>query len=166
MTITRAFQRGETVPIWAEVRTWLDVAASPSEGLTVAITDPNEGKVGEITVSASASFTVGLLVTGGTSGATGRVCVKVDGTTLLLCQVTGTWESAEAITDTSTGSSTTTSALTNVSMTETPGSSGNYVYYYASQSYDVVGWWRYKVTSQDSAAAPKYTVTWGGFKLE
>lgn len=105
MTITRAFQRGETVPIWAEVETWLGVAASPSQGLKVTITNPS-----------------------------------------------GDIKPANGVA---------------VAMTETPAASGKYVYYYASASDDEVGWWRYKVVSQDgTGATAKYTTTWGGFRLE
>lgn len=42
MTRTRVFQRGETVPIWAEIKTWAGVYESPDQGVTITITDPDE----------------------------------------------------------------------------------------------------------------------------
>jgi hypothetical protein len=54
----------------------------------------------------SANFTVGLVVTGGTSGATGRIVADTDGGaagTLLLKDVRGVFANNEALTDSSTG---------------------------------------------------------------
>lgn len=55
------------------------------------------------------TFTEGLVITGGTSGATGRIThLEDNGTdgTLYLAEVTGTFVNDETITDTSTGSAT------------------------------------------------------------
>lgn len=57
----------------------------------------------------SGNFTVGLVVTGGTSGATGRITADVDAGatgTLALVAVTGTFADNEALTDSSTGAAT------------------------------------------------------------
>lgn len=61
--------------------------------------------------SKTGDFTVGLTVVGGTSGATGVIQAIQDGTsgTLVLTDMTGTFQSGEAITDTSTGAATTSS---------------------------------------------------------
>jgi len=58
----------------------------------------------------SGNFTEGLVITGGTSGATARIVSDVDsGTTgtLILSNIRGTFQSGETIADTSTGSATT-----------------------------------------------------------
>jgi len=69
---------------------------------------------GAISVAASASFTVGLTVTGGTGSQTGVVMEITDGTTLLLGNVTGDWDAnvGQGITDTGSGTSTTTAGIT------------------------------------------------------
>ena len=40
-TKVRKFQRGETVPIWAEIKTWAGVYDSPDQGVKITITDPD-----------------------------------------------------------------------------------------------------------------------------
>lgn len=40
MTFVRRFQRGETIPIWCEVKTWAGVYESPDQGVKVTVTDP------------------------------------------------------------------------------------------------------------------------------
>lgn len=65
----------------------------------------------------SANFTVGLTVTGGTSGATGVVVADVDGGatgTLTLANIKGLFVDNELITDTSTGSATVNRALSSL----------------------------------------------------
>jgi hypothetical protein len=43
---------------------------------------------------------------------------------------------------------------------------GKYVYYYASQSGDETGWWRYQIKTQDgSGFDAKYTISEGSFEL-
>lgn len=62
----------------------------------------------------SANFTVGLTVTGGTSGATGVIIADVDGGatgTLTLSNITGLFVDNETITDTSIGSATVNRSL-------------------------------------------------------
>lgn len=39
--MTRVFQRGETIPIWAEIKTWAGVPSSPDQGVKITITDPD-----------------------------------------------------------------------------------------------------------------------------
>lgn len=41
MTRVRNFQRGETVPIWVDIKTWAGVYSSPDQGVKVTITDPD-----------------------------------------------------------------------------------------------------------------------------
>ena len=166
MTKTRVFQRGETIPIWAEIKTWAGVLESPDQGVKLTITDPNRAiKAGRISVLASTSFTFGLTVTGGTSGATGVVIDKPDATTLHLQQVTGTWVSGETITDTGSGESETDSALTAAVMTESE--EGKFVYYYTTDEAEAKGWWKVRCKGQDGLLGDaKYVITDGGFYLE
>ena len=161
----QVFQRGETVPIWAEDKNWAGVLIDPSTGIKVVITDPDEKVVGDISVISSADFTVGLTVTGGTSGATGIILEKPNGTTLRLKQVTGIWQSGEAITDTGSGTSITSSTLVDIVMTWD--AVGKYVFYYKSDIADPVGWWRYFCKAVDGAGDTSRTViTHGGFELQ
>lgn len=166
-TKVRKFQRGETVPIWAEIKTWAGVYDSPDQGVKITITDPDgQVKAGKISVVASALFTVGLTVIGGTSGATGVVVEKPDATTLYLQQVTGTWESGEAITDTLAVTSTTESALLAAPMAEDE--AGKFVYYYRSVVSETAGWWRVRCVGQDGLVvdSAKFIAADGGFSLE
>jgi len=97
----------------------------------IAVYDPSGvQKSGYLSVAASASFTAGLTVTGTTSEATGLVISKPDGTTLELQQVTGVWESGEAITDTGAGTSTTTSTLERADMAQQDSETGHFEYLY------------------------------------
>lgn len=41
MARVRRFQRGETVPVWADIKTWAGVYSSPDQGVKVTITDPD-----------------------------------------------------------------------------------------------------------------------------
>lgn len=51
--------------------------------------------------------------------------------------------------------------------TMTKSETGKYVYYYASQANDELGWWRYQTKSQDgTGATAKYTITDGSFELK
>lgn len=160
------FQKGETIRIWVFNRTWAEVYTSPDQGVRVIVTDPNEViKVSAVSVIASASFTVGLTVTGGTSGATGVVTAKPDGTTLLLEEVTGIWQSGEAITDPGAGTSTTSSILIGASMTESE--AGMFFYDYNSQTDDAEGWWTCKSEGQEGTGADaKIVIDFGGFRLK
>jgi hypothetical protein len=68
------------------------------------------------------NFTVGMTVTGGTSGATGVIVEDIDGGaagTLRLKTVTGTFQDNEAITDTGTGA-----AMVNVAAVQVPAITG------------------------------------------
>lgn len=71
----------------------------------------------------TANFTAGLKVTGGTSAATGYIVSDSDaGTTgvLTLANITGTFQTAETITDSGSGSATTTGILTSVTAFSIP----------------------------------------------
>lgn len=73
--------------------------------------------------SQTGNFTVGLKVTGGTSAATGYIVADSDsGTTgtLTLANVTGTFQNAEVITDSGSGSATTNGVLTSVTAFSIP----------------------------------------------
>lgn len=118
---------------------------------------------GYISVAASASFTAGLTVTGGTSGATGIVISKPDATTLELQRVTGVWESGEAITDTGSGTSTTTSALLGANMTKTL--TGTYDYCYHTDTASPEGWWNGEVWVVDGTGATAKT-SFAEFSIE
>jgi len=67
---------------------------------------------GELEVADNTSFTVGLTLTGGTSGHTGIILEKdANGTTLRLANITGCFQAGETVTDTAVGSSTVTKTL-------------------------------------------------------
>jgi len=103
----------------------------PTGSIKITIKDPDSvQKAGYIGVSSSSSFTAGLVVTGAISGSKGLVVSKPDGTTLELQQVTGVWQSGEGITDSGSGTSTTTSALLGADMTQQDSTTGVYEYYY------------------------------------
>ncbi len=66
------------------------------------------------------NFTVGLVVTGGTSGATGTIHADADAGatgTLTLKNIKGTFQNNEAITDTSTGAATVNGVLATPALT-------------------------------------------------
>jgi len=118
--------------------------------ITVTIVDPDGvQKGGYISVTASESFTAGLTVSGGTSGATGVVISKPDATTLELQQLTGVWVSGEAITDTGSGESTTTSALLVADMTKDGENDGIFDYFYHTVADSAEGWWNGEVWATD-----------------
>jgi hypothetical protein len=76
------------------------------------------------------NFTVGLLVTGGTSAATGYIHQDADGGgtgTLLLTDVRGTFVAGEIVTDSSTGSATVASAPAALVLTPSTTSPPSYV---------------------------------------
>lgn len=120
ITVTEFIAKA-TVKVWTFIYNEKGNLTDPTgaaSSIKVIIKDPDEvQKAGYISVTASASFTAGLVVTGGTSGATGYVISKPDSTTLELQRVTGVWQSGEAITDSGSGTSTTTSALLGADMT-------------------------------------------------
>ncbi len=69
--------------------------------------------------SQTGNFTAGLVLTGGTSGATGNISSDTDGGStgsLVLTDVVGAFVSGEVITDSSTGSATTTAAPTSLAV--------------------------------------------------
>lgn len=71
----------------------------------------------------SANFTVGLKVTGGTSGATGYIEADTDAGTegvLTLSNITGTFQNNEAITDSGTGAATVDGILTSITTFSIP----------------------------------------------
>jgi len=126
----RIFQDKATVLVIAYIKSLAGKLVDPT-AITVTIYDPDSvQKAGYIGVTSSASFTAGLVVTGATSGATGLVMSKPDGATLELQGVTGVWGSGEVIEDTGSGTSTTTSALIDASMTKQDTTTGVYEYFY------------------------------------
>ncbi len=100
--------------------------------VNIKVFDPDGlQKCGNISVVASASFTADLVVTGGTSGATGYITSKPDATTLELREITGTFVDGETVTDATPGTSTTTSALLGIDIiTSGLVETGIYEYYY------------------------------------
>lgn len=127
----------------------------PTTSIKVTIVDPNGvQKAGRISVSDSASFTANLVVTGGTSGATGVVISKPSGTTLELQRVTGVWQSGETIEDTGSGTSTTTSLLLGADMTKnTDYAKGVYDYKYRTDADSPAGDWPGEVWVVDGSGA-------------
>ena len=136
-----------------------DSLVDPTTSIKLTLNDKDGvQKAGYISVVASASFTTGLVVTGGTSGATGLVVSKPDGTTLEIQQVTGVWQSGEGITDTGAGTSTTTSALLGADMThEAVPQTGIYEYFYKTTTLSTKGWWHGEVVVIDGTAPDDYT---------
>lgn len=146
-----------TVRVVAYIYNDADALVDPTS-IKVIIKDPDGvQKAGYISVSDSSSFTAGLTVTGTTSGATGYVISKPDGTTLELQRVTGAWESGEAITDTGAGSSTTTSALLGATMTQQDSATGIYGYYYHTTTSSATGWWQGEVVVVDGSSTTAKT---------
>lgn len=172
VTKSRTYQRGETVPIWIESQDWEDNYENPTSGITLLhITDRNGVvKAGYLGVEVSTSFTAGLVVTGATSGATGRVKSKPpDGETLELQQITGVWQSGEVIKDTGDGESKTTAVIAAIPMSVGVDEEGKYVYYYHSRkTNDMAGWHSYQGKSEDGSGEGnvRHTVVDGGFYLE
>lgn len=42
MSNTQVFQRGEVIPIWAEIRNWAGTLIEPSQGIVVTLKDPDD----------------------------------------------------------------------------------------------------------------------------
>ena len=146
-----------TVRIIAYVYNDADDLVDPTS-IKAIIKDPDGvQKAGYISVSDSSSFTAGLVVTGATSGATGLVVSKPDGTTLELQRVTGVWQSGEVIEDTGSGTSTTTSALLGAIMTKQNSTTGIYEYYYHTTTSSTTGWWRGEIVVVDGSGATAKT---------
>lgn len=128
----------ETIGIFltrAGVRTIIFIKGDDGEladptAAKMQIKDPDSViKAGYLSVADSTSFTAGLVVEGAASGAKGLVISKPDGTTLELHQITGVWQSGEVITDTGSGTSTTTSALLHVPMAKLVKGIYHYIYH-------------------------------------
>lgn len=142
----RTYQYGDTPLITSlhetydfDTDTW--TAVNPDSGYPkVTIADSNDViRLSSIAVTSSLTFVIGLTVTGTTSEATGVVTAKPDASTLLLAEVTGTWESGETITDTEAHSSTTSSALTGAAMTAV--ATGKHTYPYEIPASPATGRW-------------------------
>ena len=130
-----------------------DALTAPTE-VNIKVFDPDGlQKCGNISVVASASFTNDLVVTGGTSLATGYIASKPDATTLELREVTGTFVSGEIVTDATPGTSTTTSALLGIDIiTSGLVETGIYEYYYHMGASSLVmdtGRWRGEIAVVD-----------------
>jgi len=147
-----------TVKIWTFVYDENRELVDPTGSIKVVVKDKDEvQKAGYISVTSSASFTAGLVVTGGTSGATGFVISKPDGTTLELQRVTGVWQSGEVIEDTGSGTSTTTSALLGADMTqyeiEAVAQTGIYYYYFRTTAAAQKAWYSGEIEAIDGSGA-------------
>lgn len=145
--------------VWIQAKVYnpkTDALTDTTGTIKATITDPNGlKKSGYISVSDSSTFTAGLVVTGGTSGATGYIISKPDGTTLEIQKITGVWQSGETITDTDTGTSTTTSALLGADMTKDV--LGTYDYYYNTDADPVEGWYPGEVVVVDGSGTTAKT---------
>jgi hypothetical protein len=149
MELVVKFLAKSTIWVRAYVYNDVDALVDPTS-IKLTLADTNNVQVaGYISVVASASFTVGLTVTGGTSGATGVVRSKPNATTLELQRVTGVWVSGEAITDTGSGTSTTSSALLGADMTKS--AVGIYDYKYKTNANSAEGWWNGEVWVVDGS---------------
>jgi len=171
--IITEFVARATVRIIAYIKDDDGELVDPTASIKTSIWDKDGVlKAGCISVSASTSFTTGLTVTGATSGATGYVKSKPDGTTLELQQVTGVWQSGETIEDTGSGTSTTTSLLLGADMTamgdpDNGSFTGIYEYYYHTTADSVKGWWRGEVVTIDgSAPNDKTSIQTCGFRVK
>ncbi len=109
-----------------------DDALTAPTAVNIKVFDPDGlQKCGNISVVASASFTADLVLTGGTSLATGYIVSKPDGTTLELREITGTFVDGETINDSGAGTSVATSALLGIDIiTSGLVETGIYEYYY------------------------------------
>lgn len=153
MEVIVKFISKSTVWVRAYVHNAAGALVDPTS-IKVIIADPDGvQKAGYISLTASESFTAGLTVTGGTSGATGVVISKPDATTLELQRVTGVWESGEAITDTGSGTSTTSSALLGADMTKDGENDGTFDYFYHTVPTSAEDWWNGEVWSVDGSGA-------------
>ena len=137
------------------------VLTAPDE-VNIKVFDPaGLQKCGNISVVASASFTADLVLTGGTSGATGYIASKPDATTLELREITGTFVDGETVTDATPGTSTTTSALLGIDIiTSGLVETGIYEYYYhmgASSLAMDTGRWRGEIAVVDGVTADAIT---------
>lgn len=143
----RTFQYGDTVLVTCLHETYdfdndVWTVVNPDTGYPkVTIIDPDGViRISAIKVSDSSTFVVGLTVTGTTSQATGVIIAKpADAKTLVLAEVTGTWESGETITDTGGHSSTTSSALIGDAMAEA--AIGKHTYAYEIPASPATGRW-------------------------
>lgn len=139
-----------------------DDALTASTAVNIKVFDPaGLQKCGNISVVASASFTADLIVTGGTSGATGYIASKPDATTLELREITGTFVSGETVTDSGAGTSTTTSALLGIDIiTSGLVEAGIYEYYYHMGADSLAmdtGRWRGEIAVVDGVGADAIT---------
>ena len=152
MEVIVKFLAKSTIWIRAYVYDAAGALVDPATSIKVTIADPDGvQKAGYISVTASESFTAGLTVTGQTSEATGVVISKPDATTLELQQVTGVWVSGETITDTGTGTSTTSSVLLGADMTKDGANDGTFDYFYHTVATSAEGWWNGEVWTVDGS---------------
>jgi len=151
--VVTEFKDNATVRVITYVYDDDDALTAPT-AVNIKVFDPDGlQKCGNISVTASASFTADLVVTGATSLATGYITSKPDGTTLELREVTGTFVSGETLNDSGAGTSTTTSALLGINIIVSGlVEAGVYEYYYhmgaASLAMDS-GRWRGEIAVVD-----------------
>ena len=98
----------------------LPTTAKDEKGIYAGLFETTTGSIYQIQKydTQTGAFTVGLTITGGTSGATG-VISEDNSTFLVLKSTTGSFEDNEIITDTSTGSATTNESTQGYSRTDT-----------------------------------------------
>lgn len=115
----------------------------PTGSISVILNDPNGvQKAGYISVADSSGFTVGDVVTGGTSEATGVIIsIPAGGVLLELQRVTGVWQSGEALTAVDEETTTTTSVLLGATMTKYNSTTGIYEYKYRTDENSPEGDW-------------------------
>ena len=156
VTVTAFIGRG-TVKIWAYNYDEDGDLATPGATIRAFVYDKDGvQKAGYLSVSASATFTPGLTVTGTDSGATGYVTHKPNAAQLELARVTGVWENGEVITDTGSGTSTTTSVLLGATMTnyeiDAVGQTGIYYFYFRTTTSDKGSRFQVEVESIDGSS--------------
>jgi len=166
MEVIVKFLAKSTIWVRAYVYNAAGALADPTS-ITVIIADKDGvQKAGYISVAASAGFTAGDVVTGGTSGATGVVISKPNATTLELQRVTGTWVSGETLTAADEEATTTTSVLLGAAMTLNDGVTGTYDYYYRTDADSPEGWWNGEVWTVDGADAVTAKTSHESFSFE
>lgn len=156
-----------TVMIRAYVSNLAGTLVDPTGSIKVIINDPDGvQKAGYISVSDSSGFTVGDVVTGGTSEATGVVIsIPAGGVLLELQRVTGVWESGESLTAEDEETTTTSSLLLGADMTKNGDEDGEFDYFYHTDEDSPEHWWNGEVWTIDGSGATAKTSV-GTFSIE
>lgn len=172
ITVTEFISK-TTVKIWTFVKDEDGELADPSGSIKVIVKDKDGvQKAGYISVSSSSTFTAGWMVTGATSGATGFIISKPDGTTLELQRCTGVWVAGETITSADgIGTSLTSSALLGADMTQyeidAAGQTGKYYYLFRTTTDATKGRYAVEVEAIDGSGATAISSTGTfGFRMK